>query len=272
VRRLAALAITTGLAWLLVVRLGTEPAGSAALALGFALVAASIVGWLFEFLRLPRVTGYLAFGLICGPYVANIITEPMARDLRAAGGFAIALIAFIAGLHVQLRRAVPPLTKVALLAAITLIIAWSGFAAALYLTWPWLPIGPDLVGFQRLAAVVLTATVLVGVSPTVTVAVIAESRASGVLARLATATVVLVELGVIILFAIGLEGARLAFGSSGRDGWTIAASTAWTIIGSLSFGALLGALFTLYVRFIGREVTIVLLALCALVAGLGPQL
>ena len=89
-RRVAALAITMSLAWLLVARLGTEPAGSAALALGVALIAASIVGWLFEFLRLPRITGYLAFGLLCGPLVANIITEPMARDLRAASGFAIA--------------------------------------------------------------------------------------------------------------------------------------------------------------------------------------
>ena len=90
-RRVAALAITMALAWLLVTRLGSEPAGSAALALGVALIAASIVGWLFAFLRLPRVTGYLAFGLLCGPLVANIITEPMARDLSAASGFAIAV-------------------------------------------------------------------------------------------------------------------------------------------------------------------------------------
>jgi len=272
VRRLAALAITMGLAWLLVVRLGTEPAGSAALALGVALVAGSIVGWLFEFLRLPRVIGYLGFGLICGPYIANIITEPMARDLRAASGIAIALIAFIAGLHVQLRRAVPPLSRVAVLAAVTLAIAWFGLAAVLYLAWPWLPIGPELVGAQRLAAVFLTAVALAGVSPTVTVAVIAESRASGPLARLATASVVLVELAVIVLFAIGIEGARLAFGTSARDGWTIAVSTAWTLAGSMSFGALLGAIFALYLRFIGREVTIVLLSLVALVAGLGAQL
>ena len=41
-RRVAALAITMALAWLLVTRLGSEPAGSAALALGVALIAASI--------------------------------------------------------------------------------------------------------------------------------------------------------------------------------------------------------------------------------------
>ena len=57
-RRLAALALAIGLAGLAVARVGSgEHAGSAALALGVALLAASIVGWLFEFLRLPRVTG-----------------------------------------------------------------------------------------------------------------------------------------------------------------------------------------------------------------------
>jgi NhaP-type Na+/H+ or K+/H+ antiporter len=91
VRRLAALAITIALAWL-VVRLGDQAASSAVLALGVALLAAAIVGWLLEFLRLPRITGYLMFGLLCGPYVGNIIRESMARDLQVANGLAIAVI------------------------------------------------------------------------------------------------------------------------------------------------------------------------------------
>ncbi len=146
VRRVAALAITMALAWLLVARLGSEPAGSAALALGVALIAASIVGWLFEFLRLPRVTGYLAFGLLCGPLVANIITEPMARDLSAASGFAIAVIAFIAGLQLQIRHVRPSLAAMASISVVTMAIAWTGLAIVLFAAWPWLPIGPELAG------------------------------------------------------------------------------------------------------------------------------
>ena len=84
-RRLSALAITIWLAWLVLVRLGDQTASGTALGLGVALVSASIVGWLFEFLRLPRITGYLIFGLLCGPAVANLITEPMARDFACVG-------------------------------------------------------------------------------------------------------------------------------------------------------------------------------------------
>ena len=270
-RRVAALAITMALAWLLVTRLGSEPAGSAALALGVALIAASIVGWLFAFLRLPRVTGYLAFGLLCGPLVANIITEPMARDLSAASGFAIAVIAFIAGLQLQVRHVQPSLAAMASISVVTMAIAWTGLAIVLFAAWPWLPIGPALAGWERAAAVALTATVLMGVSPTVTVAVIAESRARGPLSTMAATIVVLIELLVILVFALSLDGARRVFNPVLVDGWTLAAATAWTLLGSLSFGAILGSLFALYVRYIGREITVVLLALCAIVAGLGAR-
>src|SRR6185295_3447584 len=108
-----------GLAWLVVVRLGAEHPGSSALALGVALLSASIVGWLLGFLRLPKITGYLIFGLLCGPSMANIITQSMARDLRLLNGFAIVVIAFIAGLQLDLGKVRPRLLSLAALSATT---------------------------------------------------------------------------------------------------------------------------------------------------------
>ena len=271
-RRLAALAITMALAWLLVERLGTEPAGSAALALGVALIAASIVGWLFEFARLPRVTGYLAFGLLCGPSVANIITDVMARDLRAASGFAIALIAFTAGLQLQIDRFQPTFRALLTMSLVTMLVAWVLMGAALYVAWPWLPIGAGLTGLQRVAAAALASSVLVGVSPTVVAAVIGEGRARGPLATMSAGTVVLVEVAIIVTFAVVLQTSRSLFGLPQIGSTSAVGAAAWTLVGSAAFGAILGALFAFYMRFVGRETTIVLLALCALIAGLGPRL
>jgi Kef-type K+ transport system membrane component KefB len=53
--------------------------------------------------------------------------------------------------------------------------------------------------------------------------------------------------------------------SSARD-VSLLAQLAWEIGGSIAFGALVGALFALYVRFIGREVTLVLLTTCAVLS------
>jgi alpha,alpha-trehalose-phosphate synthase [UDP-forming] len=266
VRRLAALAITVALAWLVVARMSEEGASSAALSLGVALIAAAIVGWLFEFLHLPRITGYLIFGLLCGPSVANIIRESMARDLRVANGLAIVVIGFIAGLELNFSRLRARLATIATIGSLTIAVAWIGMVVVLYAVWPWLPIGPELTGATRLAAAALTATVLVGFSPTVTIAVIAESRARGPLAELAVPLVVLADLAVILLFALCMEGARLAFESGGPTGLVFLASTSWEIFGSLAFGAIVGSLFALYLRYVGREVTLVLFALCMILA------
>ncbi len=56
----------------------SEPHG-VAFAFGFALIAAALAGSLFERIKLPRITGYLLFGVLCGPYVLNIISPAMAR-------------------------------------------------------------------------------------------------------------------------------------------------------------------------------------------------
>ena len=55
-----------------------------ALAIGFALIAASLTGDLFERFRLPRISGYLFFGVVCGPYAGAILTPAMARELAMA--------------------------------------------------------------------------------------------------------------------------------------------------------------------------------------------
>ena len=82
---------------------GAEPPGMA-LALGFTLVVALVTGELFRRFRLPRLTGYLLFGLLIGPYLGNVITEPMARQLQMVNGIATTLIAFIAGLTLNFER------------------------------------------------------------------------------------------------------------------------------------------------------------------------
>ena len=75
-----------------------------ALALGFTLIVAMVTGEMLRRFRLPRLTGYLLFGVLIGPYLGNVITEPMARQLQTVNGIATTLIAFIAGLTLNFER------------------------------------------------------------------------------------------------------------------------------------------------------------------------
>jgi Kef-type K+ transport system membrane component KefB len=247
---------------------GHEPRGLA-FAFGFALIAAALAGDLFERLRLPRITGYLLFGMLCGPFVANIISRTMARELALVNGLAIALIAFMAGLELNLRRLRPRLGAILRLSAIQLGLVYVGMFGAIWLAWPWLPIVPEATGVVRLTLAALLATLVVSFSPTVTIAVIADSRARGPLAELVLALVVMADLALIVLFTLAIQAVRWTLGDTGAEEAGLLARLLWEIAGSFAFGGIVGSLFAFYLRHVGREVTLMLLALCVVVSQVG---
>ena len=272
-RRVLALAVTVGIVSLVVSSGGGEdlPAVSATgLALGFALIAAALTGAFFEKIRLPRVSGYLIFGLLCGPYLGNIITRPMARDLQIVNGLAIALIALIAGLELNYARLKPRLASMTKLGVTTLVLLYAVLGPLAWLAWPVLPIAPEATGAARLALSLLLTTIVVSFSPTVTIAVIADTRARGPLAEAVLATVVIADLALIIVFTLAMQLVRWATGVSVAGDVSLLARLSWEIFGSFAFGALLGAFFAIYLRLIGQELTIALLGLCVVLSELGP--
>lgn len=272
-RRLLALVLTIGVVWLVVSVTGdtAAPPRATALALGFALIAAALTGALFERIHLPRVSGYLVFGMVCGPYLANIITRSMARDLQLVNGLAIALIALIAGLELNYRRLKPRLAAMTRLGAMIVALMYAVLIPVFWLAWPYLPIYPEASGAARVALTVLTTTVVVSFSPTVTIAVIADTRARGPLSEMALAVVVLTDLALIVLFSFAMQMVRWSLGGEAGGGDLFARLT-WEIFGSFAFGAALGAVFALYLRYVGSETVVALLALCVLLAALGPYL
>jgi Kef-type K+ transport system membrane component KefB len=274
-QRLLALIITVGVASL-VVSWTSQDTGAVlrptALALGFALIAAALVGTFFERIHLPRVSGYLVFGLVCGPYLANIITRSMARDLQFVNGLAIALIALIAGLELNYSRLKPRLGAMMKLGAGTLLILYGSLLPLLWLTWPWLPIHPGASGPARLALSLLLTTVVVSFSPTVTIAVIADTRSRGPFSEAVLALVVVGDLVLIVVFTLAMQLVRWTTGAAVAGDVSLLARLSWEIFGSLAFGAILGAGFAIYLRTIGRELTIALLGLCIVLSELGPPL
>jgi hypothetical protein len=84
-------------------------------------VVSAIVGWL-SILRLPKITGYLIFGLLRA--VDGEHHQSMARDLRRSTASRSSL-SFVAGLQLDLVK-VRPRCSLATLSATTVGIAWLG--------------------------------------------------------------------------------------------------------------------------------------------------
>ena len=80
------------------------PAALVLMALGFLVLGAYSVGELAAGLRLPKIVGYLAAGLVVGPAALNFVSVPVMEQLTPISELAIALIAFLAGAELQIEE------------------------------------------------------------------------------------------------------------------------------------------------------------------------
>ena len=245
----------------------TVASAGTALALGFTLLGAWITGDAFRRFHVPRLTGYLLFGVLVGPYLGNVISQQMAAQLQAITGVATTLIALIAGLSLNVERLGRRLGSIAHLTAVTLAIAMVGLFAFVSVAWPWLGL-PDVSGARQAVIALLVVIIVVSFSPTMTAAVTADTGARGRLSELVLAMVILADLVLLVLFSLAMQLARVVL-SPGAGPANILALFAWEIGGAVAFGALVGAVFALYVRYVGREITLVLIAACALLSQVG---
>ena len=269
-RRLLGVALVAA-AVLWVRRIGLEGAEppTTALALGFTLVVAMVTGEVLRRFRLPRLTGYLLFGLLIGPYLGNVITEPMTRQLQTVNGIATALIAFIAGLTLNFERVGRRIAGTTRVIATTISVAMLGLFVVAWFSWAWLPVAPEATGTAKLAMVMLFVIIVISFSPTMTAAVLSETGARGRLTDLVLAFVVIADLVALVLFSFGMQFARVALSGGGGADVSVLARLAWEIGGALAFGSLVGALFALYLRYVGRELTLVLLGVCVVLSHVG---
>ena len=266
-KRLLAVGLVLG-AVLWARRVGAADPRTTALALGFTLLVASVTGDLLRRLKLPRLTGYLLFGVLVGPYLGNVITEPMAQQLQAVTGLATTFIAVIAGLMINVERLGRRVMAIARMTVVTVAVTMAGLFASAWFAWSWLPVAPDATGLAKLAIVLLFVLAITSFSPTMTAAVITETGARGRLTDLVLAMVVLGDVVIVVLFSLFMQLARVAHGSAG-DEVNVLVRLAWEMGGAVALGSLVGAVFALYLRYIGREVTLVLIAVCAVLSQVG---
>lgn len=269
-RRLAAMILVLSLV-LVARRLGGDGGGRfATMALGFILVVAALVGESLEHLKLPRLTGYLLVGLIVGPSVLNVVTPAMTSQLRLINGIAVALIAFRAGMEVDLAamrgRWATLLTHSGLLIALLYV---GLFLTALAAT-PWLPFTAHQGWNIRIAAAVLLAAVMTTFSPTVVMAVLAETRARGPFAERVLQLVIIGDVGVVLLFTAATGVAHSLDGGTQAGGGI--QHVAWEIFGSIGIGLLVGVGLHAYRKLVNQRTDLVLALTCLVVAEVGSRI
>jgi Kef-type K+ transport system membrane component KefB len=250
---------------------GSMGSGGTSLAFGYLLLTAYFAGGIFHQLRLPRLTGYIAAGIVVGPAVLGLLNESMVGSLELVNGMAVAMIALTAGTELELRAMRPLLRSIfwlTLTAVIGTAVVLTGAIVALRGSLPFLA---ELGLPQALAIAAVLAVVMVAQSPAVVVALRNEMRADGPVTRTVLGVVVIADLVVIFLFAVTSSVARSALGGS-ADMLASLGTIAWELLGSLVVGSLMGGVLALYLRKVQGGAAMFLLTVAFIMAEVGQRL
>ena len=253
-RRLVVLALLLG-GLQLIAPLG-EPGGASQwlLTFGFLILAAYSVGELATSLRLPKIVGYLAAGLLFGPRALDVVTEAASHRLAPVSDLAIALIAFLAGAELrwgEVRERSRTIVRILVSEIGLTFVLLAGVVAIAGSRLPF--IHGDSVG-ELIAFSALFASIAVVHSPAVTMALLTETRAGGPVARTTLGVVLMSDVVVVLLFSGALALARWLSPPTGLDAvGSPVASVVWEIGGGIIVGAALGGVVALYLRWIKRE-------------------
>jgi Kef-type K+ transport system membrane component KefB len=241
------------------------------LAFGYLLLSAYFTGKIFNKLGFPKLTGYLASGVISGPFVLGLVTKDMGHSLDVVKDTATAIIALEAGAELQLKKIKPVMKTLRALTVFAVIGAMFTITGALFLMRPLLPSifnGFDLT--QSLAICGAIGVALSAQSPTVVMALLAETRADGPLSSVILASVVVADLTVITVFSIALAVTGAVIG--GRiDVVETALHVGWELLGSMVFGLLIGILMGQFLRHVKKGAELFALMVCVVVAEIGAR-
>ncbi len=242
-----------------------------ATALALLLLGAWLSGKVFKILALPRITGYIAFGVLVGPSLISLIapqappllSKPQMEHLRLFSSLAIALIGLTAGGEIRielLRRGLwKVLTIVAIVVTTVLVCVFGG----LYFARSALGFLSDLPGTELVVVCLMLAVIATSNSPAVLVALLSELRSSGPMSETSLAVTVIKDLAVVVLFtiasAVGFSLLQTEGGGASRG--DLVMNLAWHLLGSVAAGATLGILMSTILHHLRGHMLLFVLAM-----------
>jgi Kef-type K+ transport system membrane component KefB len=249
--------------------LGDSPAATA-LACGYLMLTGFLAGQLFKTIGLPKLTGYLAAGIVVGPQVLGLVSHEMVENLKIFNGVAIALIALNAGAEMHFRSLRPlfrSITWITLIAVVGTVVLLS--VAAFFMR-DLLPFMAGLDDAQTLGICVVLGVTTVAQSPAVVVALRDETESDGPMMQTVLAVVIIADLVIILLFAIASTLAKTTFGES-ADVMSTAGNLAWEILGSGVTGVIVGFLVSIYLKRVKGGGALFIVAVSLVVAEVGRR-
>jgi Kef-type K+ transport system membrane component KefB len=235
--------------------------GALVAATGFLLVTGTLTAELAELIRLPHLTGYLAAGIVAGPSVLELIDVHTVHELTSINALALALIALEGGAELKfgiLRELWKSLSLATFLQSLPVLVLMAGvFIAAR----PLMPFLKGLGPAALIGAGVLWGAGAISRSPAATLGILSQTRANGLLARHTLTFVMTSNLVVVVLVAVAQMVARPLIEPTVSFSLHELRTLGYELLGSVALGTTLGLVLAAYLRLVGRQMSLVLVAL-----------
>jgi len=230
-------------------------------AVGFLLLAGTLMSELVETIRVPHLTGYLLAGIIAGPYVLKLIDHQSVANLGRANALALALIALEGGAELKLdivRRSLRSLLWATLLQSTLVVI---GVSAVFFLLRPMIPFLAPLPSMAVLGVALVWGVLSVTRSPSAALGILSQTRATGPVATFTLTFVMTSDVVVVVLVAACLTVVQPMIDPAGSISMREFQALGRELLGSVALGTTLGLVLAAYMRLVNRQLIVVFLAL-----------
>jgi Kef-type K+ transport system membrane component KefB len=230
-------------------------------AIGFLLLAGTLMSELLETIGLPHLSGYLLAGIIGGPHVLHLVDHHTVQELSPVNTLALSLIALAGGaeLRVETVRSVARSLAWATLIQSTLVMVCMG--GVFLAVSRFVPFTQGMTTKALIGVAMLWGVFAITRSPSACMGILSQTRAKGPVATFSLSFIMLSDVVVVILIALMMMLARplvTASGGISLDDFTILGHE---ILASVAVGVTLGLGLALYLRLVGRQLLLVLLAI-----------
>jgi Kef-type K+ transport system membrane component KefB len=231
-------------------------------AIGFLLLAGTLLSELLAPLGLPHLTGYLIAGIASGPYALRLVDEHTVKTLSPINTLALSLIALAGGAELDLdtvRRGARSLGWGMFAQCVLVLVVVTGCFVAV--ARPMIPFTRTLAPAALVGVAMLWGALAVTRSPSATLGILSQTRASGPLATFTLAFVMVSDVVVVVLMALVLGFVRPLIDPSAGFSLDSFATLGHEIMGSIALGTTLGLVIAAYLRLVNRQMLVVLLVL-----------
>lgn len=229
-------------------------------AVGFLLLAGTLMSELVEVLGVPHLTGYLLAGIVAGPHVLHLIDHQSVKRLEAVNTLAIALIALAGGAELRLdalRKGFRSLMTATVLQTLAGILLVGGI---FFIARPQ-TIVKDMGTTAVLGVALLWGVLAITRSPSALLGVLSQTRAQGPLARFSLAFIMTSDVVVVVVLAAVITIARPLVDAGATLSLDAFKELGHELLGSIAMGTTLGLVLAVYLKLVGRQLLVVLIAL-----------